>query len=256
MLEFDNSSLCGVRLQQVNLAGPLAPGTRVCRRCNHLAMMHPQDRDQAGYRLTTDPHSLISVRDPSGCAVATTTSRAHARHHAWNHAHTAALRTAQLRRSGLLQASDRDGWRLLLPATPGQPKLAGTIPAVADGTYHAELEDDGPPPERFRTRRQAVRWLTQHRVVHGWPPVRWLVLEGTLILRRASSRSAAARWLTGYHSAFTGQRATQIRPLDRDTYQSTTTSRSRPTPSCEPPARPAPASTWTVAPATPTTAFP
>jgi hypothetical protein len=203
---------------------PNQPGSTAspCQRCARTAALHPLDRDPPGYHLTAaSPDSgLVTATDPAGRPIGLAGTLGHVRFHAWSHAHTAALATARLRRdSRRRKAADHDAWRVLLPNPMGRRRPAGTIRA-RDNSFLADLDDsECPATRRFRTRAQAQRSIIEHRVVHGWPPTTWLVHHDTQLLRCASSRHAAARWLRGYHAAFTGLRATAIRPVGVDAYQ-------------------------------------
>jgi len=213
-----DTALCG-RPVGVRTEPGQAP---VCARCTRTGALHPLDRDPPGYHLAAAPTrpGLLTVIDPAGRAIGTAASVDVARFRAWQHAHTAAVATARLRRGGLRPSpADNDAWRVLITTAAGRWRRAGTVRARDDG-FLADLDDPGTPTaRRFGARAAAVRWICEHRVVHGWPQAGWLVLEDTRVLRHAGSRHGAARWLRGYHAVFTGLRATAIRPIGLDAYQ-------------------------------------
>jgi hypothetical protein len=217
-------TLCGRTFGERRPSSPDQPdpAAPACERCAHAAALHPLDRDPPGYgraAASTGP-VLASPIDPAGRTINAAGTVAQTRFHAWCHAHTAALTTARLRRdSRRLRPGDSEAWRVLLTTSTGRWRPAGTIHR-RDDDFLADLDDtEGHATRRFHTRHQARRWIIEHRVVHGWPHAGWLVLDDTRILRRASSRHAAARWLRGYHATFTGQRATAIQPIGLDTFE-------------------------------------
>lgn len=216
-------TLCGRTFGERTVSDQLGTTAPACERCACTAALHPLDRDPPGYRLTaasTGP-GQVTATDPAGRTIGAADTVGRARFHAWCHAHTVALATARLRRdSRRLGPADRDAWRVLLATPTGRWQPAGTIRARNDDGFLADLDDIGDhATRRFRARHQARRWISEYRIVHGWPHTGWLVLDGTRILRRTGSRHAAARWLRGYHATFTGLRATAIRPIGIDAYQ-------------------------------------
>jgi len=223
----DAATLCHSPVRERIPTVLLDPAVELCTVCAGLAALHPPDRDPAGYLLDSDTEpGLVVVTDRAGRLVVITASPALARYRAWDHAHTTAREAARLRRGGLRgEPGDLDAWRVLLPNPAGHWRRAGVIRRRADG-FHADLEDDQPEDgrrtrDRFRSQGNAVRWITRERVVHGWPDPTpgWLVLAGPRLLRRTGSHRAAVAWLRGYHTAFTGQRARAVRPVDKDTWQ-------------------------------------
>ncbi|WP_207974627.1 hypothetical protein [Parafrankia sp. BMG5.11] len=133
--------------------GATAP---ICGRCARTAVLHPLDRDPPGYHLTatsTGP-GQVTAADPTGHTIGTADTIGSARFHAWDHAHTAALATAGLRRDRRrMGPADSEAWRVLLAAPVGRWRPAGTIHTRTDG-FLADLDDADTPIRRSPLRRK------------------------------------------------------------------------------------------------------